>query len=155
MVGLDELHKEIELLHRRKMPFVIVDGDAEIAQWTETAKKLSETSKEVFVYFKMKGSYSTLLLAEEYGKLPGVTHSEGNGFGGDGPTICATKGPTTWHYVFDDASGDCPAGCIDHAYRHFTTEPDGAVMDLGSWDSKGGTPRPEWAVQYAASGTCH
>jgi DNA-binding LacI/PurR family transcriptional regulator len=28
IVGLNESHPEIELLHRRKMPFVIVDGDA-------------------------------------------------------------------------------------------------------------------------------
>ncbi len=27
-------------------------GDADIAKWTETAKKLSETAKDVFVYFK-------------------------------------------------------------------------------------------------------
>lgn len=31
VVGLDEGHNEIELLHRRKMPFVIVDGDAAVA----------------------------------------------------------------------------------------------------------------------------
>ena len=28
VVGLNENHQEVELLHRRKMPFVIVDGDA-------------------------------------------------------------------------------------------------------------------------------
>ena len=27
-------------------------GDAEIAQWTDTAKKLAVTAKDVFVYFK-------------------------------------------------------------------------------------------------------
>ena len=27
-------------------------GDAEIAQWTETARRLGETAKDVFVYFK-------------------------------------------------------------------------------------------------------
>ena len=27
-------------------------GDGDIAKWTETAKKLSETAKDVFVYFK-------------------------------------------------------------------------------------------------------
>lgn len=31
VVGLDEPHPEIDLLHRRKMPFVIVDGDASVA----------------------------------------------------------------------------------------------------------------------------
>jgi DNA-binding LacI/PurR family transcriptional regulator len=31
VVGLDERHPEIEQLHRRKMPFVIVDGDSVIA----------------------------------------------------------------------------------------------------------------------------
>ena len=31
VVGLDERHPEIELLHRRTMPFVIVDGDAVVA----------------------------------------------------------------------------------------------------------------------------
>jgi DNA-binding LacI/PurR family transcriptional regulator len=31
VVGLDEPHPEIEVLHRRKMPFVIVDGNATVA----------------------------------------------------------------------------------------------------------------------------
>lgn len=31
IVGLDEEHPEIDLIHRRKMPFVVVDGDTSIA----------------------------------------------------------------------------------------------------------------------------
>jgi hypothetical protein len=33
--------------------------------------------------------------------------------------------------VFDQASGDCPAGCIDHKYTHFTTSIAGEVTNLG------------------------
>src|SRR4051812_12135410 len=39
----------------------------------------------------------------------------------DGPTICVTPSTDVWHYVFDRAGGDCPAGCTTHEYHHFST----------------------------------
>jgi hypothetical protein len=113
------------------------------------------SSATAFVYFELRGLYATKLLAAEYAKLPGITSAEGATFGGDGPTICATAGPSTWHYVFDDASGDCPAGCIDHVLRHFATEPAGAVTELGRWSTQDGSPRPSWATELASPDRCH
>jgi len=47
-------------------------GDAEIAQWTETARKLGETSSDVFVYFKHedegKGAAFGIRMMELLGK---------------------------------------------------------------------------------------
>jgi hypothetical protein len=110
---------------------------------------------EVFAYLELKGNYSVERLAAEYARLPGITSTEGNGVGGDGPTICVTAGPSTWHYVFDAASGDCPAGCIDHTYRHFTTDPAGAVTALETWSTGGATPRPAWVTDLASPAACH
>jgi hypothetical protein len=110
---------------------------------------------EVFVFAKLEGIYATNLLAAEYGRLPGVTHAEGDGVGGDGPTICATTGDAVWHYVFDAAGGDCPAGCTEHAYSHFTTASDGAVTALETFSTMSGMPRPAWVTQYASSAACH
>ncbi len=110
---------------------------------------------EVYVSLKTEGIYAVQLLAAEYARLPGVMHVDDITLGGDGPTICLTGGASTWHYLFDEASGDCPAGCIDHAYRHFTTEPDGTIAELDGWNTKQGTPRPTWVTQYGAEETCH
>lgn len=108
-----------------------------------------------FVSFKLKGIYATDRLAMEYARLPGVLTVDGNNLEGDGPTICATTGDATWHYVFDAAGGDCPAGCTTHAYQHFTTEPGGAVTALESWGTESQTPQPAWVAQFASRDACH
>jgi hypothetical protein len=112
---------------------------------------------DTFVFIKLKGIYAVDLVAKEYGRLPGVTHAEASQIGGDGPTICVSSGPSTWHYVFDAAGGDCPAGCTEHHDWHFTTEADGAVKVLEEWNSQDGTPAPTWVAQYASrsSAVCH
>lgn len=107
-----------------------------------------------FVFVGVKGIYAIDLVGPEYGRLPGVTNTDDDNVGGDGPTICVTPGPETWHYVFDAASGDCPAGCIDHAYSHFTTNTVGAVMQLEEWSSTSGGSAPTWVAQYASRTTC-
>ena len=100
------------------------------------------------------GIYAVDILAPEYGRLPGVTNTDGDNVDGDGPTICVTSGPDTWHYVFDAASGDCPAGCIDHAYSHFTTSTVGTVVQLETWSSASGGSAPAWVSQYASRTVC-
>jgi len=106
------------------------------------------------VAIKLKGTYSIALLDLEYGRLPGVKSAEPGVAGGDGPTICVTPGPTTWHYAFDAASGDCPGGCTEHHDWHFATEGDGTVTPLGSWNSQDGMPAPAWVAQYASRSVC-
>jgi hypothetical protein len=107
-----------------------------------------------FVFVGVKGIYAVDILAPEYGRLPGVTNTDGDNVDGDGPTICVTSGPDTWHYVFDAASGDCPAGCIDHAYSHFTTSTVGTVVQLETWSSASGGSAPAWVSQYASRTVC-
>ena len=108
----------------------------------------------IFVSGKVKGIYALDVLAPEYQRLPGVVGGDETTVGGDGPTICVTPGPDTWHYVFDAASGDCLAGCIDYAYSHFTTDAAGALTPLEQWSSQGGGAAPAWVMQYGSQTVC-
>ena len=80
----------------------------------------------------LKGIYDLQKLGPKYDALPGVKGSGPNSGGGDGSTLCVTQQGDTWHYVFDRASGDCLAGCIEHSYTHFATDAAGAVTSLGT-----------------------
>jgi hypothetical protein len=113
------------------------------------------SAEHVFVFFKLKGIYAVDLLAREYGRLPDIAMASGNNIGGDGPTICVTPGTDTWQFVFDAASGDCPAGCIDHFYTHFTTRADGTTAQLEEWNGTIGMPVPSWVATYASRDVCH
>jgi hypothetical protein len=69
--------------------------------------------------------------------------------------ICVTPGPDTWHFVTDATGGDCPAGCTEHSYTHFTTDAAGAaVVQLEEWSSKTGGVAPGWVAQYASHVAC-
>jgi len=96
----------------------------------------------------LRGTYDMLRVAAQYRGLPGVQSASPNLLGGGGATICLTQEGATWHYVFDQASGDCPAGCIDHEYTHFSTSAAGDVTNLG-------TPSPSERAQYASDASCH
>lgn len=104
-----------------------------------------------FVLLEFPGTFDIEGLATEYAALPGVQYAEPDYLIGDGPSFCVTRDASTWHYVFDDASGDCPAGCIDHVYRYFVSEADGTVTYMGSWsNSAPASTRPSWVTQYAS-----
>jgi hypothetical protein len=96
------------------------------------------------------GNYDMALLAAEYAALPGVDYAEPNGIIGDGPTICGTIDGTMFHYVFDDASGDCFSGCMMHEYRYFTTDSAGAISDQGTWSNTSNTAAPQWVSQFGS-----
>ena len=85
-----------------------------------------------FAVITLKGIYDIPQLLPLYAELKGISRAGQNyGGGGDGPTICVTPSATVWHYVFDRAGGDCPAGCTTHEYHHFSTTLAGAVTSLG------------------------
>jgi len=67
-------------------------------------------------------------VAGEYSALPGVTYAEPDGSAGDGPDICLAMRGTAHYYVFDQAAGDCPAGCLEHEYTAFKVEPNQAPL---------------------------
>ncbi len=83
------------------------------------------------VYLELKGIYDISKVVMQYGQLPGVKAFNSGPGGGDGPTICVTRESDIWHYVFDQAGGDCPAGCTEHTYYHFSTNVAGSVTTLG------------------------
>ena len=64
-----------------------------------------------------------------YRVIDGVTYVEPDAALGDGPDIDAAKVQGTWHVVFRDAWGDCPAGCI-HSELSFFTVAEGEVQRI-------------------------
>jgi len=84
-----------------------------------------------FALLTLEGIYNLDLVSKQYAALPGIKSADPNIGGGDGPTICVVREDSQWHYVFDRAGGDCPAGCTEHEYTHFTVTTAGVVADLG------------------------
>lgn len=103
-----------------------------------------------FVVLTFDGIFDVEALATEYETLPGVTYAEPDSLMGDGSTVCATEDGTTFHYVFDIGSGDCPAGCIDHDYYYFRSE-GGVVNPIDAWSNdEPPHTRPDWVDDYGA-----
>lgn len=102
-----------------------------------------------------RGIYDLRLLAGEYQKLPRVTGAFPNSFPGGWGEICVIPGEDEWHYIFDEASGDCPSGCIDHVYHHFVTLQTGEVKRDGRWEYSRDEERPDWFTEYWSPDVCH
>jgi hypothetical protein len=100
------------------------------------------------------GVYDYERLGALYAILPEILSSQPAILLGDGPTICLTTSPDTWHYVFDRAGGDCPAGCTEHDYYHFASSSDGTVEQLESWHFDYEATAPSWVAQYASREAC-
>ncbi len=88
-------------------------------------------SNEASVFLTLKGIYDISAVVMQYGALPGIKAFDSGAVGGDGPTLCVTREGDLWHYVFDQAGGDCPAGCTEQVYYHYTTTGAGAVTSYG------------------------
>ncbi len=97
-----------------------------------------------FVVLTLEGIYDLPQLAELYGQLPGIERAEANGFGGDGPKICAQRIARGIEYVVDNAGGDCPAGCTTHDAHHFESAAPGEIEALDTWNSEDTAEAPEW-----------
>lgn len=107
------------------------------------------------LYVSFAGNYDLRVLAHEYAKLPAVERAYPNGFAGDWGDVCVTPGANEWHYVFEEASGDCPSGCIDHTYHHFVTLPTGEVKRDGMFEYHHEAKRPDWFTKYVNPDVCH
>jgi hypothetical protein len=88
------------------------------------------------------GRFNSPLLIKEYEKVPHVKSAEASVVG-DSSSVCASIDGATYSYIFDSASGDCPAGCTDHTYFGFSTTPDGSITSLGTFTKGHGAP-PAW-----------
>ena len=100
-------------------------------------------------------SFSTLFhprrIAEAYAGHPDVLRAEPATMlgGGDDITLCNESFGGTHRYLFHEGSGDCPAGCIDWAYRGYEVTEDGEVTRLAPWKRSSGVegPTPQWVTR--------
>lgn len=90
-----------------------------------------------------KGNYNMAALARLYAVLPGIETAQNDPRSGHGSTICMAGQGTTYEYVIDVGSGDCPKGCIQHSARYYRTTAAGAATLQGVWSTSDG-PAPEW-----------
>ena len=102
-----------------------------------------------------EGTYHTPTLAERYARLPGVQSATAGLRVGDGSTLCVTPGDDNWHYVVDQGTGDCVAGCTDHDYSYFISKADGTIVPSGTWAERSTDPRPPWFDAYVNDRACH
>lgn len=132
-------------------------GAAEVLDYTYTAWnganelygvtliEKSQLSSGGFARLNFRGSFNLPLLAQEYAKLPHVTYAGTEGIVGDGNDVCLQISGDTHSFIFDAGSGDCPAGCIDHAYWGFSVDNLGSISVLGTWQNRSsGVPMPQW-----------
>jgi hypothetical protein len=100
-----------------------------------------------YVGLKLSGLHKLEPLCAAYRALPGVTSAEPDQFIGDGSTIYVTRHGRVWNYLFDEAGGDCPAGCTIHRVHYFVVNGAAAPRHVADWNGSG-TARPDWINAY-------
>ena len=93
---------------------------------------------------RFDGLYDVQQVFADYEAVDHVVSVEPELVGGDGPDVCLSIEGELHTYIFDDAGGDCPAGCTEHAYTGFTVALDGTITALGSFDPALPMPAPAW-----------
>ena len=125
-------------------------ANAEYQAWDELNKKyqvtkintgLLEFIGSTVLYFK--GRLHPCRLAELYADLPGVRHAEPNGRIGDSPNIYPRQTGDGITYLFRDAWGDCPSGCIYSEYWYFVFEEKQPIL-IGHWAPHEDPQEPDW-----------
>lgn len=86
--------------------------------------------------------FNSELLSQAYESLANVENAHGETWLGDGADVCIEVQGDEHFYIFDEASGDCPAGCINHFYYGFSASPNSAVASIGTYDTQ--QPEPAW-----------
>lgn len=98
------------------------------------------------------GRFNQHKLGELYSSLRGVKWAEPVMYVGDGPTIYVTRENDSWHYVFDDATGDCLSGCYASDAWYFVARGNSSPRFIARWISSGGSgamrDAPEWVQKY-------
>jgi hypothetical protein len=100
---------------------------------------------------RFAGLYDVNQVLEDYLVVEHVEHAEIEPSGGDASDVCLSIDGDLHTYIFDDARGDCPAGCTEHLYTGFTVDIDGTITPLGSFDPAEPVPVPAW---FEAAESC-
>jgi hypothetical protein len=80
-------------------------------------------------------------LGDIYEGIPSVIRAGPNHYIGDGPNVYPWGRGSRITYLFREAWGDCPAGCIVSRYWYFECS-GGDCSYVGYWG--GSTPEPDW-----------
>lgn len=94
------------------------------------------------LYFK--GVLHPRRLSEFYRGLPGVRYVEPNHFIGDFSNVYPRQTLQGMTYLFRNAWGDCPAGCISSEYWYFRVSGTGGVSFVGYWAFHLNDKPPSW-----------
>lgn len=102
------------------------------------------------IHFPARLNIEALIL--DYMDLPSLVIASAMSRLGDGNDVCVLAQGDAHLYIFDRGSGDCPAGCIRHAYQGFMVGPDLAIEELGTFErSSGSTDEvPAWFAEAEA-----
>ncbi len=124
------------------------------ARYGWTAQRTTETTRWQIVSGTVVGRFDMTVIAGLYGQLPGVTRTTLSGFI-DGSSVCVDREPDgTYHYVFDEASGDCPSGCTAHHRYYFVSDADDRITAKDE-HAGGPGPRPDWVTRYGRDAHCY
>jgi len=96
------------------------------------------------IIVQFDGLYDVRQVIEDYIVLEHVVDAEPDVIGGDSSDVCLSIDGDVHTYIFDDARGDCPAGCTEHLFSGFTVDLDGTITALGSFDPADPVPAPAW-----------
>ncbi len=116
--------------------------------WDELNREYRATSLYIYKIgpqvMSFDGNYHPSGLTQEYFKLPGVVFASAVSWPGDGPMIKPVRIGDQFTYLFRDAWGDCPAGCIEKEFWYFTFDDKQEPTLAGHWNPQNDPKEPDW-----------
>jgi len=100
-----------------------------------------------FVKLRFKEKLHPCRLIEDFYRqafLPGIKYIQPNYIYGDSPKLYARKTGDRITYLFRNAWGDCPAGCIESEYWYFVADDGAKPVYMGYFAPRKASPEPEW-----------
>lgn len=101
-----------------------------------------------YVYLDFWQTMNPSVLAEMYAALPGIEIAYRDIWGGDWPTIYRLADGGVRAYIFRQAWGDCPAGCISSKLWYFLVTPSG--LQYNGYAEPPGVIPGWWPIAVAA-----
>jgi len=95
------------------------------------------------VVLKSDQLLNPLRMVDAYIQLPGVASVEPSGRIGDGSNIYIRDSGDSLTYLFREAWGDCPAGCIYSKFLYISLS-GGIATLVGTWDPEETEEPPPW-----------
>jgi hypothetical protein len=123
------------------------EWDALNRQYDATVSRfLSRIDQSIINRFvvEFNEKYHPRLVAEAYFKLTGVQGISNSGLSGDHPNIYPRQTGDQMTYLFRDAWGDCPSGCIGAHYWYFVCSNKHQPTLIGEYNPTVNQVKPDW-----------